>query len=316
MRCVAAVALFVGLLAASAPAARAQEDYATLIREALVEYNAGNWEEAHLLFKRAHAIRPSARTLRGMGLANYERRSYVAAIRDLEASLSSSESPLSADQRATTERALARARQYAAIYTLEVPAGVAVLIVDGQRIALPEDRRVSLDPGKHVLSVKTESGETIERDIEAMAGARQELVFEAGSRGAVESVSGVEPSDPAGHPVASDGGLLWTWIAGGATVLFGGGTVAFGLLASGENDEFVKLRDECAAGTTCRADEKAAVKARGQDYQLLTNVGIGVTAAAAAATIALYLVESGAERETSAVSVSAAPGFVAIGGSF
>ena len=172
MRCAAAVALFVGLLAASAPAARAQEDYATLIREALVEYNAGNWEEAHLLFKRAHAIRPSARTLRGMGLANYERRSYVAAIRDLEASLSSSESPLSADQRATTERALARARQYAAIYTLEVPAGVAVLIVDGQRIALPEDRRVSLDPGKHELSVKTESGETIERDIEAGARVR------------------------------------------------------------------------------------------------------------------------------------------------
>jgi hypothetical protein len=318
MKCAAAIALFVGLLAASAPAARAQEDdYATLIREALVEYNSGNWAEAHLLFQRAHALRPSARTLRGMGLANYERRSYVAAIRDLDASLASTESPLSAEQRATTERALARAREYVAIYTLEVPAGVAVLIVDGQRTPLAEDLRISLDPGKHVLSVKTQSGETIEREIEATAGARRELVFEAGSRGAGESEGAAAAGDRAGDPAASeDGGLLWTWVAGGATVLLGGGTVAFGLLASGENDDFVRLRDECAAGMTCRAEEKAAAKSRGQDYQLLTNVGIGVTAAAAAATLALYFIESSGEREPSAVTVSAAPGFVAVRGSF
>lgn len=317
MRCAAAIALSIGLLAAGVQPVRAQEDdYATLIREALVEYNTGNWAEAHLLFQRAHAIRPSARTLRGMGLANYERRSYVAAIRDLEASLSSTESPLSSEQRASTERALARAREYVAIYTLEVPAGVALLIVDGQRSPLPEDLRISLDPGKHVLSVKTESGQTIEREIEATAGARQELVFEAGSRGADESVSAAELATTGGAAASDEGGLLWTWVAGGATVLFGGGTVAFGVLATGENDEFVRLRDECAAGMTCRAQEKEAAKARGQDYQLLTNVGIGVTAAAAAATLALYFIESSGERETSEVSVSAAPGFLAVRGSF
>lgn len=47
-----------------------KNEYADFIERALVEYNAGynagRWDEARILFERAHEIDPNARTLRGM----------------------------------------------------------------------------------------------------------------------------------------------------------------------------------------------------------------------------------------------------------
>ena len=52
--------------------ALAQEDaeaqYKQLIQQALGEFRRQNWPEARVLFRRAHALSPNARTLRGMGV--------------------------------------------------------------------------------------------------------------------------------------------------------------------------------------------------------------------------------------------------------
>ena len=152
-----------------------------------------------------------------MGLADYERRSYVAAIAELEAALASPDKPLQGSQRESAERGLAQARQYIAVYRLSVPAGASELLVDAQRAQLSSDGLLMLDPGRHTLTVKSAAGQTLERDIVAEAGARGELVFESGtepSQTALPAAAGgprTTETSAVDHPtaVATHGGLCW-----------------------------------------------------------------------------------------------------------
>ena len=45
------------------------EDYQAAVRQAVAELEAGHYPEALALFREAHELSPSARTLRGLGLA-------------------------------------------------------------------------------------------------------------------------------------------------------------------------------------------------------------------------------------------------------
>src|SRR5688572_888187 len=54
-------------------------DYKRAVEEALKEYGLGHFEEARSLFRRAHGIYPNARTLRGLGMVEFELRHYVRA---------------------------------------------------------------------------------------------------------------------------------------------------------------------------------------------------------------------------------------------
>jgi hypothetical protein len=50
--------------------------YRETIAEALEEYQAQNYLEAYALFARAHALWPSARTFRGLGVVSFELHRY------------------------------------------------------------------------------------------------------------------------------------------------------------------------------------------------------------------------------------------------
>src|SRR5262245_59777470 len=89
-----------GGAAATAPGGRS---YDQTIESALNEYRLGNWEEATALFTQAHALRPSARTLRGMGLSEFENRKYVSALVHCTAALADPRNPLNDEQRAELE---------------------------------------------------------------------------------------------------------------------------------------------------------------------------------------------------------------------
>jgi hypothetical protein len=91
----------------------------------------------------------------------------------------------------------------------------------------------------------------------------------------------------------------------------GAATVAFGLLALDANDEF---KERAAAG---RPAEDA--KQDGQRYQLLTNVGLGITAAAAITTAVLFVVEGSSDederRQAKGVELQVGLGTIAVRGS-
>jgi hypothetical protein len=275
----------VALWAASASAQGA--DYTALVREAVAEYNAGNWGEARLLFGKAHELAPNARTWRGMGLCDYESKRYVEAISSLESALESTEKRLTEEQRSEVENVLERSRRFVAIYALVLPDDASDLRLDDKPATLDDAGALRLNPGEHVLSARRASGARLERRFVVEVGARGTLELEGDApieARAPDAAHAVEP-----ERADSSGGRVWTWVAGGATVAFGGASLAFGLLALDANDEF---KERALAG---RPTEDA--KSDGQSYQLLANVGLGLTAAAAITTVVLFVVEGGDEEE-------------------
>ena len=84
---------------AEGAALETRDDYRALVKQAVREFEASNWPEAFALFKRAHELEPSARTLRGIGLAAYEMRDYVQSIGYLQTALEDQRRPLSPAQR-------------------------------------------------------------------------------------------------------------------------------------------------------------------------------------------------------------------------
>ena len=60
------------LVVVASTAAAQAEPYQDVVREGIHEFTAGNFVEARTLFERAHALKPSARTFRGLGLISYE----------------------------------------------------------------------------------------------------------------------------------------------------------------------------------------------------------------------------------------------------
>src|SRR5690349_15250674 len=72
----------------SAPAYPAE--YERAIDSGIAEFQQGNYVEAREQFARAHALVPNARTLRSLGMVEFELRNYVDAVTYLEGALGSS----------------------------------------------------------------------------------------------------------------------------------------------------------------------------------------------------------------------------------
>src|SRR5438270_7301880 len=98
--------------AAGAPDPAETSQYRAMLNEAVSEYDARRYEEARALFRRAHELSPNARTLRGIGMASFELREYVEALRALEGSLVEQRRPLTAPQRQQVEGLLERTRAF------------------------------------------------------------------------------------------------------------------------------------------------------------------------------------------------------------
>jgi tetratricopeptide (TPR) repeat protein len=137
--------------------------YEAEVEAALLEYERGNFLESREHFRLAHAARPSARTLRGLGKVEFELRHYVEARGFLGAALDSSDNPLDSELRAEVERLLARAATYIAELEVQVEPGNALLELDGA--PLPAGRVHSLVVGDHVLEARSPGHATLRRPV-------------------------------------------------------------------------------------------------------------------------------------------------------
>jgi len=126
--------------------------YRALIGEALAEYDRGNSAEARALFMRAHAVNPSARTLRGLGLASFELRDYRAAIEYLDQSLASTVNPLGGTLRESTQVLLDKAHGFVGRFRLKLDPPSACLRIDGALV--PVAPVMVLEVGTHELIVE------------------------------------------------------------------------------------------------------------------------------------------------------------------
>lgn len=146
--------------------AQSEPQVKAILREAVQEFDLGNWTEARALFERAHELQPTARTFRAIGLSAFEEKSYAAAVWNLSQSLTDTRNPLDAAQRTKVEDVLRRARGFVAEYKLELTPSGAELHVDGRSPTLV-DGKLLLDPGEHTVRLSAAGYESTERRISA-----------------------------------------------------------------------------------------------------------------------------------------------------
>ena len=188
----------------AATAAVTEDDqYRSLLEEAIAEYDAGRYAEARALFRRAHERSPNARTLRGIGMAAFELREYAESLRALSAALSERRRPLTDEQRAHVQSLIDRANAYVGRYRVTLVTADAELYVDHGLVALGDDRTLVLSLGEHVVEARCPGCETQRRTLQVRGGEEEELRFEVA---AVEAGApdGVEGSGPAPRTNASD----------------------------------------------------------------------------------------------------------------
>lgn len=152
--------------------------YRELIAEALAEYEARHFEEARALFRRAHAMFPNARTMRGQGMAEFELRNYAGSIQCFESALSSRVRPLDAALRAETEQLVARARRFVARVRLTLQPSTALLLVDGVPVQLQPGAGLLLSIGHHSLEARADGYQTTQRTLSVEGGEEQVLAIE------------------------------------------------------------------------------------------------------------------------------------------
>lgn len=227
--------------AARPPIAAAQAgenaEYKQVVKEALEEFNRGNWSEASALFERAHRIMPSARTLRGMGLTAYEDRRYVDSIKHLRAALEDTRRPLTPQQTEEVTATLERARRFVSHLHLKVQPRSAEVKINGRLAEPDETGDVPTDPG--MLEVEISADEYVPelRRVRVSAGARETLAIslrpvqqEAPAGGATSAAVPVPTTVPGQQPEERSGALTTAkWVVGGlalAGLITGGVMVA------------------------------------------------------------------------------------------
>jgi len=253
-----------GVLALSAPeAARAQnkgDGYSQVIQNAVVEFDAGNWAEARVLFEQAHILRPSARTLRGMGMASFEIKEYVRAEKELNASLVDLRSPLAEAQRHEVLALLLRLERYIGKLVVHTspPEAHPTVTLDGSRVEAGI-AEMKVDLGRHELSVQAPGYRPLNRTVTIEGGKTQQLELsltplDLDARAAQAAAAGTgAPEAAAPDPVAAEMPVLppladdprdhkrsvvkqwWFWTIVGVVVV--GGTTAAIVLTSKSGTE-------------------------------------------------------------------------------
>lgn len=135
--------------------------YREAITSALQEHELGNFQEARAQFTRAHALYLNARTLRGLGVVEFEARKYTEATKYLAQALAAKEKKLEGALRRETEALLRRAESYVGQLRVQVRPARATIMLDGATSVAP-GVPTSLDVGEHVLEIR-EPGHLPER---------------------------------------------------------------------------------------------------------------------------------------------------------
>ena len=150
----AGIVLGIALLApgARADAAGAEErEYNRAVEQAVERFRARDFASARELFERAHSLNPSARTLRSLGLTDFESGRYTIAIRELQAALTDERRPLDPQQRAEVQAVIEHARGFVGQLDVHLTPAEASLSVDAVEVAAGP---LELDAGSHLLRAK------------------------------------------------------------------------------------------------------------------------------------------------------------------
>jgi len=211
-------------------------DYAEEVAMGMEEYERAHYSEAYTHFERAHALAPTARTLRALGNVEFELRNYGDAVRHLHAALASEVRPLSSELRAETEAVLARAQAY-------VDPSASVVMVDGVAVGNGPEAALDLLVGDHILEFRAGGRLPERRVVHVSGGDRIRLQVRLSAPGHVPltgelEIRAVSDREPA------HGRRVWAWVTVSAIAAALAVGLGVGLAPRGHH------RDAAAGGST------------------------------------------------------------------
>jgi hypothetical protein len=222
------------------PAEREPAGYKAAISAGVAEYEQKNFAESREQFRRAHALFPNARTLRGLGITEFELRNYGDSVSFLEQALASDAKRLEGPLREETEAVLARAKGYVGEVHLDLEPSAATVIVDGITVEIDPHKSLVLDVGDHVLEFRSE-GRLAERRAIKVKGGQVESLHVVLPELVTESVAAPVAAPLAPAPSVRDSQhservpvykRWWLWTTLGVVVA--GAAVATALLLTAE----------------------------------------------------------------------------------
>lgn len=154
------------------------EAYRETIGRALQELQLGNLAEAREQFARAHALFPNARTLRGLGITEFELRHYLVAAENLEQALASDVKPLEGKLRQETKDLLERAQAYIGELRLALSPRDAQVVIDGTQTIASAGGPIRIEVGDHVLEFRASDCVSERRQVTVRGGQPQVLRVE------------------------------------------------------------------------------------------------------------------------------------------
>lgn len=201
-------------------------DYERAIDQAVDEHERGNFEEAREHFREAHELYPNARTLRGLGMVEFELRNYGESAKFLTGALNEQTRALDAELRHEVEVLLDRARAYVGEVRVAVEPGTATVSVDGVPVASGPNAALNLLVGDHLLEFRA-SGRMPERRQISVRG-RDQITIQV-VLAAPESSAHTMPTERRADE-APTYKKWWVWTAAG--VLVAGATTAIVVAAT------------------------------------------------------------------------------------
>lgn len=310
-----AVVLAAANQATADPAPAAQDptessQYHAMLEEAVSEYDAHRYEEARALFRRAHEISPNARTLRGIGMASFELREYVEALRSLEASLTDKRRALTPTQRQQVEALIERTRAFVGRFFLKLSPKDTLVRVDGAPAVIETDGSLLLSFGRHALTAEAPQSIAESREVNVIGGERQELSFqlrpEAPPAVAVKTAAGeggVPPAAAGDGSSASSGAPYWF---AGAGVLAGGAIGSY-FWSRHESDQLQQCDQATAMGGVCH--NRGSISTN-HNVALGVAIGAGVAALAAGVIGTVVWSTNGKPESGTALACLPTPGAV------
>lgn len=246
--------MLLGLTAVGVPGATAQarrttapqtdsapsdQAYLRLVREGVAEFRRENWSEARAFFERAHRLKPSARTLRGLGFVAYEMHNYVEAESLLAKALRNSKGSLTKVQRAQAQRVLSMVHSLIGRYELAITPPQAKLWLDGRPLHLGPGR-LRLDVGRHQLLIRAAGYLDSEVRLDVRGGEEEVLAVQLRLDRSLQPTE-LEPNASRDWPAKpqtprESEGSLWEspWFWAGIVALAAGGVALGWQLTSSE----------------------------------------------------------------------------------
>jgi hypothetical protein len=150
----------------------APTDYVAVLDQAVEAFDRRDYARARVLFEQAHALRPNARVLRGLGLSALQLRRFTLARQELTAALSDTRQPLTPAQREGVAKLLSWMQTDLATLRLSLRPANSQITLDDEPVLASE---LVMEPGKHSVRAAAEGHEPQTREFELIAGEQRTL---------------------------------------------------------------------------------------------------------------------------------------------